>query len=171
MDEKTFSEATLHPVTASHISPQDVNAMLVRDRDLVAVWINAALDMLSEQQEDQDTSSQPTQETPAPVLPALVCSVCGLDLEDIDTAAYDENEIAYCNYDQDTLKPYCSRQAWTHEKFMSVVNQIAGVFGPDCKITPMSRGYTLEQHVAKLQQQEQADIQQAIARRRNKTLR
>ena len=52
---------------------------------------------------------------------------------------------------------------------MSVVNQIAGVFGPDCKITPMSKGYTLEQHIAMLQGQEQEKEKRAReARRRNR---
>ncbi len=139
---------------------KDVNAMLVADRELLAVWINAALDLLSEQ--DQDTSSQPTQETPA-----LVCSKCGIDLATVDTGAYDENEVAYCNFDQDTLQAYCSRQSWTHERFMSIVNQLAGVFGPDCKITPVTPGYTLKQHVAMLQEQEKENEKRAREARRH----
>ena len=149
---------------AMRYKPQlkDVNKMLVEGRN-VRRWVLAILDYLSE---DQDTSSLPSQE--APVLPALVCSVCGQDLATVDTGAYDENEIAYCNYDQATLEPYCSRVG-TYEQFMATVNRIAGVFGPDCKITPMSKkGYTLEQHIARLQQQEQADIKRTIARRRNR---
>lgn len=138
---------------------KDANAMLVADRELVRIWVAAALDYVSDQ--DQDTGEQ--EQTAIPNTITLAdpetqnsiadsCSVCGTDLTDNDRACYNPDGVAFCDFNQDG-DAFCSRghvrtPIESYEQFMSIAHSLAGVFGSDCTVTSIEPGYTLDQHIA-----------------------
>lgn len=131
---------------------KDANAMLVADRELLRVWITSAL-----ADPDQDQAQEDTSEPQAAAQePGFTCSVCGIDLTDIDTACYDAQGLAFCGYDEQHVAR-CSRAAaatsLTQEQFINLVERIAGDYWGGCTLTFTDKGYTLEQHVARMRDQ------------------
>ncbi len=168
--DKAAKEYWLHVLAHNSIRykpifHKDANAMLVADRELVRIWVQSALDYLSDQDTQSVQAVASTQNSDADPEPGFTCSVCGIDLNSVDRPFYNPDGVAFCDYSEG--EPYCSRghvrtQPGTHEEFLEYARRLAAVLGPDCKVTPIEKGYTLEQHVKRLEQQAAEDYRRSL---------
>lgn len=139
----------------------DANDMLTQGYNIRS-WVAAGLDYLRGDSEDTDQragssesvaaaqveSSEP--DTGAYALESYICSSCGIDLTDVDTAAYSEDGAAYCNYDESTHNAYCSRGTQPVARYEQLLKTaLAMAQAIDGNVTQVEQGYSLDQLVTR----------------------
>lgn len=131
---------------------KDANDMLQAGCDL-RTWVTDALAPVIASEE------------PAPLDEPWVCADCGVDLHRDATAYYDEHGASYCGKHGPEAPPRTS-----HEAFLATVNALAVGLqestGVVWNVTPIEAGYTLDEHVKWLA--EENHEQEALARARNR---